>query len=98
MVCDKLDERSKTPHRKLYLRLEVDSVDFDDFMARKYIQNKTECVSLFVACLNNITLQLVEDFFAESNKTTYLLNALLGRKWATTLLNNISTDQYLLIN
>ena len=47
-----------------------------------------------VEYLNNITPQLVDGFHTESNKIKYLHDAVLGKKWANTPLNNISTTQY----
>ena len=63
-------------------------------MARQQIQDEKECLRSMVEYLNNITPQLVDGFHTESNKIRYLRDAVLGKKWATTLLKIISTAQY----
>ena len=47
-----------------------------------------------VEYLNNITPQLVDGFHTESNKTSYIHNVVLFKKWASTPLKNIPTAQY----
>ena len=94
MVVDKLCARYSTQHRKLPLQSEVDSLNYDDFMARHQIQYEKEFLRRTVEYLNNNTTQLVDGFHTESNKTRFLLNAVLGMKCATSLLKNISTTQY----
>ena len=44
--------------------------------------------------LQNYTIQLVEGFRTESSKVGYVRNALLGKKWASSTLNNISAARY----
>ena len=83
-----------TPHRKLSLQSEVDSLNFDDFMVRHLIQNEKEHLRQMVEYLNNITRQLVDGLHTESNKIRYRFNAFLDKKWANTPLKNISTAQY----
>ena len=68
MIVDKLRARYNTPHRKLSLQSEVDSLDFDEFMTRHQIQYEKECLPRMVEYLNNITPQLVDGFHTESNK------------------------------
>ena len=63
-------------------------------MARHQTQDERECPRRMVEYINNITPQLVDDFYTESNKIRYLRNAIHGKKWATTPLKNISTIQY----
>ena len=58
------------------------------------MKDDKECLSRMVEYLNNITQQLADDFHTESNKIRYLLNAVLGKKWASTSLKNISIAQY----
>ena len=94
MVVDKLRARHDTPHRKLSLQSEIDSLNFDEFMARHQIQDEKELLRRMVEYLNNITPQLVDCFYTESNKMRYLRNAVLGKKWLSTPLKNISTTQY----
>ena len=48
----------------------------------------------FVEYLNNITPQSVDGIHTESIKITNLRSAVLGKKWATSSLKNISTGQY----
>ena len=47
-----------------------------------------------VEYLNSITLQLVDDLHTEKIKIRFLCNSLLGKKWKTMLLKNISTIQH----
>ena len=94
MFIDKLGARYNTPHRKLSLRSEVYSFNFDDFMARQQIQDEKEFLCCTADYLKNITPQLVDGFHTESNKIRYLRSAVLGKKCATTALKNISTAQY----
>ena len=63
---------------------------------RHQIQGEKEGLERIVEYLNNITPLLVEGFHTESNKIRYLRNAVLGKKWATTKLKNISIIQYTL--
>ena len=94
MVVDRLRARYSTPHRKLSVQSEVDSLNFDEFMTCHQIQNKKKCLRRIVEYLNNITPQLVDVFHTESNKIRYLRNAALGKKLATTFLKNTSMAQY----
>ena len=93
MVADKLRARYNTLHRKLPLQSEVDSLDFDDFMARHPIQDEKECLRRVDEYINNITSKLVDGFHSESNKIKCLRNAVLGKKYESTPLKNISTVQ-----
>ena len=43
---------------------------------------------------NNITAELVDGFHTELNKIRYLRNTVVGKKWETTPLKNISRAQY----
>ena len=94
MIIDKLREGYDTPHRKLSPQLEVDSVNQDEFIARHQIQYEKEYIGRKVVYLNNVTPQLVDGFHTEANKIRYLHYAILGKRWATTPLKNISTAEY----
>ena len=58
------------------------------------IQNEKECLHNLVEHFNNTVTQLMNDFHTESHKMRYLCNAVLGNKWTTFPLNNISIAQY----
>ena len=64
-------------------------------MACHQIRDEKEGLRLIVKCLKNITPRLVEGLHTESNKIRYLRNAVLGKKWETTPLKNISTAQHI---
>ena len=63
-------------------------------MARHQIGNEKECLRCVVEYLYNKAPQLVDGFHTKSNKIRHLRNSVLGEKWATKPLNNISTAQY----
>ena len=73
------------------LQSEIDSLTFDDFMARHQIQDEKEGLSRIVEYLKYVTPQLFEGFHNESNKVRYLRNEVPGKKWETTPSKNIST-------
>ena len=93
MVVHKLRARYNTPHRKLSIQSMVDSLNVDEFMARHQLQEQKECLRQMVEYLNNIIQQHVDGFHTESNKVRHLRNAVLGKKWETTSLKNISKAQ-----
>ena len=90
-VVDKLRAKYNTTYRNSSLESEVDSLSFDESMARHQKQDEKECLRRMVRYLNNITPELVDRFYTESNKTRYLRDAVLGKKWATNPLENTST-------
>ena len=69
-------------------------MNFEVFMARRQIQYEKECIRRMIEYLNNITQRLVGGFHTDSNKIRCLRNAVLGKKWSTTPLENISTGKY----
>ena len=68
MVVDKLHARYNTPHRKLSFQSKVDSLNFDEFVARHQIQDEIECLRPMVKYHNNTTPQILDGFHTESNK------------------------------
>ena len=55
MIIEKLRARYSTPHRKLSLQSEVDSLKFNELMARRKIQDEKECLHRMVEYFNNHT-------------------------------------------
>ena len=94
MVVDKLRARYNTIDRSSCFQSEADSLNFDEFMVHHQIQDEKRYLRRMVEYLNNITPQLVDGFHTESNNVRYLRDALLGKKWETTSLKNITTAQY----
>ena len=80
MIVDRQPTRYKAPHRRVYLQLEVDFLNFDEFLARHLIKDEKECLCSMVEYLNNIKPQLVDGSHIGSNKITYLRYAFLGKK------------------
>ena len=68
IVVDKLRARYNTPHRKLSLQSEVDSINFEDFIAHHQVRDEKECIRRMDEYLKNITTQLEDGFHIESNK------------------------------
>ena len=93
-VFDKLCTRYNTPHRKISLQSEVESLSLDDFMIHHQVHDKKEFLHHIVEYPNNITQQLVDGFHTESNQVRYLCNAVTGKKLSSTPLKNICTAQY----
>ena len=94
MVVDNLRARFNTPHRKLFLQSEVNSLNFDVLVVRNQIQDEKGCFLPMVEYLKNITVQLLDGFYTKRNKMRYLRSDILGKKWAITTLKNMSTAQY----
>ena len=78
MVVDKQSARYNTPHRKLSLQSELDSLTFDDFRACYQIQCEKVCLRSMVKYIDNIKSQLVDCFNTESNKTNISAMLYLG--------------------
>ena len=80
MAAGELRAIYNTPHRNLSLQSEVDSVNYDEFMAGLQIQYEKEFLRRMVEFLINITPQLVDGFHIESNKKRFPRNEVLGKK------------------
>ena len=68
MSADKNRARYNTPHKKVSLKSEIDSLNFDESMDRQQIQNQKDCQSRMVEYLKNIIPQQVDGFHTELNK------------------------------
>ena len=63
-------------------------------MVYRLIKDEKECLRRMIEYLNKNTLQFVDGLHTESNKIRCLLNAVIGKKWATSTMKNTSTAQY----
>ena len=67
-VSEKLLERYNTPHYKIIFQSDIESLSFDDFMARNQIGDEKECMKHLVESLNKVTPQQLEGLQTEHNK------------------------------